>query len=655
MMEHFRYGGNETGNHPRHSRPRYHGVRMDNRFTFKDFIFTVLFIGLIAAVLLAMWQFSWQEHRLNGLQDQLKVMNSFQKQQLATLEDLRDELRKGVRLGPTTSNGTASTQVENEGIIDRKTDDGGHYVYYPQAPKTPFDPHGLKNYSTGDWLVQNLGSEPSIITPFLEKDAYGADVQGPILENLLTRNPETFKWEPFLAESYTVSADGLTYTFVLRKGLTFSDGHPLTADDVLFSYNTVASPKIDSGRYKAYYGDKGVIQSCEKKDDRTIVFTLKRPYFQGLENCGTLPILPEHIYKWKNPDDYNNRNALLVGSGPYVFKEWQTGQQIVLTRNEHYWGERPTYDRIVFRFITNPQAAFQSFMNQQIDLFAPLPDQYEKFSVDKDFTSKFKTFLLKVPNAGYRYIGWNLTKPMFADKLTRQALTELIDRQALIDTIQKKQAIPITGPFSPMTPQYDTTVKAWPYDVEDAKKKLAAAGWKLDSDNHLTRDGQLFKFDLMIPSQSPPYQQTAEYVKQQFKKAGIDVVISPFEFSVLVDRLDNRNFDAAMLGWTGSIEGDPYQIWHSDSIKDKGSNFISFNNKEADTLIEEGRRTLDEAKRMEIWHKLHQLIHEEQPYTFLAMAMDREFVNGRFENTRPYKTGLNPFDWFVPLDRQKYH
>lgn len=623
---------------------------MDSRFTFKDFVFTVLFCLVIAFILLAIWQASWQEKRLNELRKEVATLNSFQKLQLATLEDLRDTLRKGVRFtSPETSTGS---QPSAEGNIRRKNADGSEYVYYPKPPRTPHDPLNLPNYATGDWYVYNLGSEPSVITPYIDKDAYGSQVQSTILESLVGRNPETFEFEPVLAESYEASADGLTFKFVLRKEAHFSDGHPMTADDVLFSYNTITAEGIDSDRAKGYFAQ---VKSCTKLNDRTVVFTFSQPYFKALETCGGLEIIPAHIYKWKTPAEYNNRNALLVGSGPYIFKEWKSGQQIVLVRNDNYWGIRGTYDRVVYRFIQNPQAAFQSFLNEEIDQFTPLPIQYEKYAKDPEFNKKFKPFLFKIPNAGYRYIGYNLTRAMFKDKLTRQALSMLINRQAIIDGIQLGQAIPITGPFSPMTPQNDATVQPVPYDVDGAKKKLQEAGWKLSRKNILERDGQPFKFDLALPSQSPDYQRIAEYVKQQLKGAGIEVVISPYEFSVLVDRLDNRNFDASMLGWTGGIEGDPFQIWHSKSIADKGSNFVSFNNPQADKLIDEGRRTLDDAKRMEIWHKLHRVIADEQPYTFLSMAMAREFVNGRFENTAPYKTGMNPYDWFVPANRQKYH
>lgn len=628
---------------------------MDSRFTLKDFVFAVLIVGVIAAVLLAMWQFSYNEQRLNELRSEIATLNSFQKLQLATLEDIRATLRKGVSVssGGTTTSNLASTgpEAKPSGLVRKKTADGGQYVYAAKPVRSPHAPQNLANFTPGDWFVNNIGSEPAVITPYIDKDAYGSQVQGPVLESLVSRNPETFEFEPFLAESFEVSGDGLTFKFVLRREACFSDGKPVTADDVVFSFNTLMGEGIDSERQKGYFDN---VASCTKVDERTVLFKMKRPYFKAMEVCGGLEIIPRHIYQWTKAEEYNKRNALLVGSGPYVLKEWKSGQRIVQVPNERYWTERPAYNRVVFRFIQNPQAALQSFLNGDIDQFIPLPDQYLAYTKDAEFTSKFKYYLLTIPNAGYRYVGWNLTKPCFKDKETRQALTMLIDRMAIINTIQKKQSIPLSGPFAPMTPQYDQSIAPLPYAPEEARKKLAAAGWKLNADNLLERAGQVFKFDLAIPSQTPEYQKISEYIKEQLKKAGITVVISPYEFSVLVDRLDNRQFDAAMLGWTGGIEGDPFQIWHSKSIANKGSNFVSFRNAEADKLIDEGRATLDEAKRMQIWHKLHRLIAEEQPYTFLSYAMQRRFINGRFENTTPTKNGLNPWDWFVPVEKQKY-
>ena len=506
-----------------------------------------------------------------------------------------------------------------------------------QASKNRTRPRGLPDYATGDWLIDNLGSEPSIITPFLEKDAYGGDVQGPILESLLTRDLDTFEWQPWLAESYEQKADGVTFVFVLRKEARFSDGTPVTADDVVFSYNTMMDPGIDDDRDKAY-GSR--IESCKKIDDRTIEFKFKEPYFKALETAGTISIIPKHVYEYKTADEYNKRTDLLIGSGPYLFdkSQWIRGQRITLVRNDKYWGEKGTFDRQVLLFLQNPEAAFQAFENGNLDEFTPQPDQYAKYSKDPEFTKKYYTYGFDLPTGGYRYIGWNLRKPMFSDKETRQALMMLIDRQGIVDTIEHGLAQVIAGPFSPLTPQHDPSIKPLPFDPRAAKMKLKEAGWELNSDGVLERNGVQFKFDLTIPADSPVYTEICEIIKNQFARVGIIMRITPFEFSVLVDRLDKRDFDAAMLGWTGDIEGDPYQIWDSDSIKDKGSNFIGFSNPEADKLIEAGRREMDESKRMVIWHKLEAIIHDQQPYTFMMAGKSLAFINRRFKNTEPYKT-----------------
>ncbi len=369
---------------------------------------------------------------------------------------------------------------------------------------------------------------------------------------------------------------------------------------------------------------------------------------------GGLVVIPERVYKFSAPEDYNRKGAVLVGSGPYMLQTWDRGQQIVMLRNPYYWGEKPTFDKLIFKFIQNPQAALQALQNAEIDADGPDPDQWVKLSVAPDFTRRFTCEKYARVDAGFGFIGYNEVRPMFRDKLTRQALTMLLDRNAIIHTFQRDLAKPITGPFNPLSPQYDASIKAWPYDVEGAKKKLAEAGWKPGSDGVLERDGQRFEFKLSMGTGNPVGDRIANYVKEQFARGGIRMTITPCEFSVFTERLDNRDFDAAFLGWSGSVEDDPYQTWDSASIKDKGSNFISFDNKESDALIEEGRRTLDEGKRMAIWHRWQALIHEEEPYTFLYTPLSRVFINKRFKNTEPYKVGLAPYDWYVAAGDQKY-
>ena len=618
---------------------------MDNRFTLKDFIFVVLFIIVIGAVVWSSFQYSYEEQRLNDVKAQLVRLDDTQKQQLAVLTEIKNQLKSGV----TLTGATTKTESRN---IRRTNPDGSIYVYFPEPALTPRDPTTRPDYATGDWLVQDLGTEPKLLTPYCVKDYSGQLAQSPVLESMAGLNLDTGELEPALAESYEVSADGLTIRFKLRPNIVFSDGVPVTVNDVIFSFNTIMNPDVDCAPLRSYFDN---VKSCAKIDDRTVEFKLKEFYFLALEFIGGMSVIPEHVYKYAKADDFNHMSDVLVGSGPYRLEKWDRGQQLIMVRNDRYWGPRATFDRLVFKFITNEQAGFQAFQNGLIDRFEPDGEQFAQFSADPDFMKKFTAYKYLRVNSGYGFIGYNLKRPMFQDKQTRTALAMLIDRESAIKNLLKGMGVMTPGPFCPVSSQANPDLKPLPYDPEAAKKILAAAGWKPGADGVLARNGARFEFDLMLPAGSPMIDRIANYVKSQFESAGIRMRITPWEFAVMNTRIDERNFDAVTMAWMGSgPEDDPTQIWHSKSMADKGSNFISFNNPESDKLLDEARTTLDRNKRMELWHRWEALIADEQPYTFLWARPDRVFINGRFKNTEPYKLDIAPYDWYVPAAAQKY-
>ena len=164
-----------------------------------------------------------------------------------------------------------------------------------------------------------------------------------------------------------------------------------------------------------------------------------------------------------------------------------------------------------------------------------------------------------------------------------------------------------------------------------------------------------FEFNLSFRTNVKVREDIATYMQAQFRQANIRMRLTPFEPSVLIANLDDRKFDACLAGWGGGgAESDPKQIWHSSSIADRGSNHVGFRNAEADKLIEEGERTLDKAKRTEIWHKFQRIVYDEQPYMFLFSEQDCAFIDGRFKNTDPYPAGMSELDWYVPAQLQKY-
>ena len=171
---------------------------------------------------------------------------------------------------------------------------------------------------------------------------------------------------------------------------------------------------------------------CKKIDERTVEFVMSEPYFLAMDFIGGLTIIPEHVYKYSKADDYNiGMRATLVGSGPYRLDKWDRGQKITFVRSESTGGDRPTYDRIVYLFIGNAQAQLQSFLNGQLDYLGepiePDPEIYLKYSQDAEFLQKYKAYKFTRPTAMYMYVGYNMDKPMFKDKETRQALTMLVD------------------------------------------------------------------------------------------------------------------------------------------------------------------------------------------------------------------------------------
>jgi peptide/nickel transport system substrate-binding protein len=479
----------------------------------------------------------------------------------------------------------------------------------------------------GDWLVFRLGAEPATLNPLTSKDLYANWVTlGTIFESLLEYDLDKVELKPLLAESYEISDDGLEIIFRLRDDICFSDGKPITN-----------------------------VKKVIEVNDIIVKFILDEPYFKSLGMIGGMPIMPKHIYAFTNPEEFNEQRSNLVGSGPYIFEKWGVGREIVLQRNEKYWGNKPKLKKIVFPVITNSLAAVQALRSHNIDYMRPDPEQFAYLSEDEEFGKKFQSLMYWNPGAGYRFIGWNQDTPFFKDKRVRLAMTHIINREEFINYILKGLGKLITGPFYVFGLCNDPNIKPWPYDPGCAKELLSEAGWiDTDGDGIRDKDGVAFRFRFMIVSKFPLHEQLAKLFKDEAAKVGIDVIPDPYEWSVFDERLNNRSFESVTLGWSGSVEEDPYQVWHSSQIKGRGSNRIGFNNPEADAIIEQARRTFDKDKRTKLYHRFHQILHEEQPYTFLAWRPTLRFLDRRFKNVKIHKLGLDSSEWYVPSNQQRY-
>ncbi|MFH1614132.1 MAG: peptide-binding protein [Planctomycetota bacterium] len=508
----------------------------------------------------------------------------------------------------------------------------------------------------GDWLVWCLSGEPATLYDILSISSWSTRwiVSGNIFESLLEYKHDAFEYRGKLAENFSISDNGLEIYFKLKSNIYFSDGHPITTDDVIFTFELITNPGVDAASYANYFKD---VERYEKINDREIKFYMKRVYFLSLGLLGGMPIHPKHVYEFNDPAEFNKQRTNPISSGPYIFEKWNVGRNIVLSRNENYWGNKPKIRKIVYRFITNDVAALQALQAGEVDYLRPVPDQFAEKNKDKQFKERFYCLSYwDAGNTGYFWIGWNQARPFFADKRVRLAMTHLIDREAIRDYILRNPDAQIpTGPFYIYGLQSDPNIKPWPYDPEKAKQLLDEAGWvDTDGDGIRDKNGVPFRFKYMIVSGMYLHEQIAKLLKDEAAKAGIEVIAEPYEWSIFSERVTDRKFDAVSMAWGGGVESDPYQIWHSSQIGNRGSNYVGFNNSEADAVIEQARETLDEKARNKLYHRFHQIIHEEQPYTFIYTRPEQRLLDRRFENVIIHKLGIDEHEWYVPTSKQKY-
>lgn len=491
-----------------------------------------------------------------------------------------------------------------------------------------------------------LKSEPSTLNPLTGRDLYSSIIEGFYNDTLIKRDLDTLEFKPMLAEKWEVGTDGLSYTFYLRKDVLWHDGKPFTADDVVYSFERILDPEVDAPHVRGYFLDAGIAK-IEKVDDYTVKFIATKPYFLGLGVCGGLSLVPKHVFNNGTPFNYHPANRSPVGVGPYRFKEWKTGRKIVLERFDKYWGEKPDIKTLEFRLVSDDTIVLHALKKNELDVADLEAVQWMKQLGDES-SSTFNRY--KTVGSGYRYIGWNPKVSLFSDKKVRQALTYLINRNKILEKVEFGLANVVIGPFYTESSQYNKNIKPYPYDPVKGRKLLAEAGWKdSDGDGILDKDGKKFEFTFLYAAESTQTERMAPIIKEDLKNAGILMKIERMEWGAFVARVQKKDFEATSLGWSSGFETDPYQIWHSSQSKiEGGSNFISFENAEADKLIEQARVTLDEKKRNELYWKFQEILHEEQPYTFLFSSFNLDAVSKRVTNVIVHKAGFDIREWKIP-------
>lgn len=501
----------------------------------------------------------------------------------------------------------------------------------------------------GDTIIMGSIGEPSNLIPAISSDSASSDING-LVYNGLVRYDKNLQVEPVLAESWEIAKDNLTITFRLRKDVKWHDGAPFTSADALFTYRLMVDPKTPT----AYAEDFKQVATAEAPDPYTFRVTYAKPLATALITW-SFPVMPRHLIEGKDVTQ-SPLARRPVGTGPYKFVEWRTGEKVVLESNPDYFEGEPYIRRVVYRIIPDPSTMFLELQSGGLDTMGLTPLQYARQTDNPAFERRFKKY--RYPAFAYTYLGFNLRRPMFADRRVRQALAYAVDKKEIIDGVLLGLGQVANGPYKPGTWVHNPDVPSYPYDPKKAKALLAEAGWTdSNGDGILDKGGKPFSFTLMTNQGNDPRIKTAEILQRRFRDVGIEVKVRVMEWaSFLKEFVNPGNFDAIIMGWTIPIDPDAYDVWHSSKTGEGELNFIHFRNAEVDELLEKGRRTLDQAGRKKIYGRFQEILAEEQPYIFLYVPDALPVVASRFRGIEEAPAGImyNFHRWYVPEGEQKY-
>lgn len=501
----------------------------------------------------------------------------------------------------------------------------------------------------GDAFVTSSIAEPSNLIPFLATDSASAEISSLVFNGLL-RYDEDLKLVGDLAESWQVLDGGLRIVFKLRPGVRWQDGAPFTAEDVKFTYEKLVDPETAT----PYAGGFEKVKSLNVIDPLTVEVVYKEPFSPGLSSWG-VGIVPKHLLEKENIRQTAFSRAP-VGTGPFILKKWTGGQSIELRANPGYFDGRPHVNRYLYRIIPDQTTGFLELQTGNLDLSTLTPLQYEKETDRPFFRKNFRKF--RYPNFGYVYIGWNLEHPFFSDRRVRNALGLAIHKREIIDSVLRGLGRVSTGPFLPGTWAYDPDVKETAFDPERARALLKEAGFAdTDGDGILERGGKKFSFTMLTNQGNDQRKMACEIIQRRLREIGVEMKIQTVEWATfLKEHIDKKNYDAVILAWSLSRDPDVYDIFHSSKTKPGEFNFVGYKNEEVDRLLDEGRRLFDETSRAKVYHRIHEILAAEEPYTFLYVSDALPAVHARFREVRqaPAGVGFNFIRWWAPASEQKY-
>jgi peptide/nickel transport system substrate-binding protein len=538
----------------------------------------------------------------------------------------------------------------------------------------------------GEYMEGVVGT-PKYINPlYASINDVDSDLVSLIYSSLFKKNAQGQLMND-LVEKFDVSADSKTYTIKIKANAKWQDGSPITANDVFFTFSAIKDQQYKSPLRQSFTGVEAQVI-----DDATIVFKLKEIY-AGFPELLTFGIMPQEFWGQLTPNavGLTELNLKPIGSGPYKFVSLLKDKNgnlkmYTLTANRNYYGGSPYIKDLKLKFYPSYEEALADLNNNALDGLGFLPSQFVNNQSDKSYLQYRQ---INIPQI--KSIFFNLkSNDILADKKIRQALALMIDKNVIRDTVLNKNARVINSPILPENKFYSDDYKKYAYDMNGASKLIESAGWKLvditaddltkaekdksDKSESVKKYAQsvlmlgqgkwyykngtflIIKLTTVQSSENP---QVAEAVKQFWEAAHVKVVIEQVPPSqIQSDVIKTRDYEALLTGEILSGDPDMYAYWHSSQIGTEGLNLSNYSNKNVDKLLEQGRTTIDQGKRMEIYKKILGDIAEDEPAIFLYSPYYEYIQNKKVKNVS-IESIIDPHDrfsqiqsWYINVGKQ---
>ena len=496
-----------------------------------------------------------------------------------------------------------------------------------------------------DMVIVGMNETQGIFNPVFSSTVYDRYVNDVLFNSLLEIGLDGAYIES-VAKSWDISDDGLTYTFHLRDDVKYSDGTPLTAEDVAFTFHVYLDPNYDGqadlskavikGADAYKNGNAEAIEGITVVNDHEITIEVEESRATTL-GLLAISVLPKHYYgegySKGNLSSLQSLHQKPLGSGPYVFDRYIPGQEVRVVANADYWKGAPKIKNLIFKSTTS-ETDIQMIQTGETDF-------EEGISVTRDNVELLKSFgfvdMSLLPNNGYGYIAFNHALPKFQDKRVRQALTYGLNREDIVYAVFQEYADVINVPQSKLSWSYpdESELNQYEFNLEKAKELLDEAGWEMGSDGYRYKDGE--KFVIYFAATSPNVVNDAiiPYATENYKELGIEFIPEQLEFNAVVQKRQSGDFDMLFLAWGLSNEPDPTNLFHTNGSQ----NDDSYSNAKADELMEAGLKELDQEKRAEIYHELYKELNEDLPYIFMYQRYNMNTINARLQgfDISPYR------------------